>query len=293
MKLFLLLLATVLLTVTLVCGYVPSTLPRGLRGSLRPTFTSPSSSYLRPSPLRMMDAAAQLPEVTLYQFQTCPFCSKVRAYLEYNQVPYTKVEVNPSNKKEIAFSDDYKKVPIAMINGEQVNDSAEIISRLQAVLGRTAENAGDPDEVSKYRTWVNEKLAKTLPPNIYRTIPEALTVTGRIADTGNYSPWESFYTRYIGGLAMFAVSKGLKKKMDITDERQALYDAANEFVDAVGDRQYLGGETPSTADIEVYGVLDSIREFDAWRDMMDNSRIKPWYERMDQVMKKTPQPIAA
>lgn len=42
------------------------------------------------------------------------------------------VEVNPFFKSEIAFSD-YKKVPIMVVNGEQVNESNAIISRLQRI----------------------------------------------------------------------------------------------------------------------------------------------------------------
>lgn len=54
--------------------------------------------------------AAKL-NLTLYQYQVCPFCCKVRAYLDYFGVPYTIVEVNPMSRKEIKFSE-YRKVPI-------------------------------------------------------------------------------------------------------------------------------------------------------------------------------------
>lgn len=38
-------------------------------------------------------------------------------------MPYKVVEVNPLSKKEIKWSD-YKKVPILMVDGEQLNDSS-------------------------------------------------------------------------------------------------------------------------------------------------------------------------
>lgn len=44
------------------------------------------------------------------------------AFLEYNDIPYKIVEVNPINKKEIKWSD-YKKVPILKVDGEQMVDS--------------------------------------------------------------------------------------------------------------------------------------------------------------------------
>ena len=45
------------------------------------------------------------------------------AFLDYYDIPYKVVEVNPISKKEIKWSD-YKKVPILMVDGEQLVDSS-------------------------------------------------------------------------------------------------------------------------------------------------------------------------
>ena len=58
--------------------------------------------------------------VTLYQYQNCPFCGKVRAFLDYYGIDYTIVEVNPLWKKEISFSK-YRKVPFIFADGKQVS----------------------------------------------------------------------------------------------------------------------------------------------------------------------------
>lgn len=58
--------------------------------------------------------------VTLYQYQNCPFCGKVRAFLDYYGIDYAIVEVNPLWKKEISFSK-YRKVPFILANGKQVS----------------------------------------------------------------------------------------------------------------------------------------------------------------------------
>lgn len=49
----------------------------------------------------------------------------VLAFLDYNDIPYKIVEVNPISKKEIKWSA-YKKVPILMVDGEQMVDSSGI-----------------------------------------------------------------------------------------------------------------------------------------------------------------------
>ena len=57
--------------------------------------------------------------ITLYQFASCPYCNKVRTFLDYYGMKYSIVEVDPIFKKEIEFSE-YRKVPIVVINGTQV-----------------------------------------------------------------------------------------------------------------------------------------------------------------------------
>ncbi len=58
-------------------------------------------------------------KLTLYQYKTCPFCSKVRAFLDYHGLPYEIVEVNPVMRQELKWST-YRKVPILMVNGTVV-----------------------------------------------------------------------------------------------------------------------------------------------------------------------------
>lgn len=47
---------------------------------------------------------------------------------------------------------------------------------------------------------------------------------------------------------MYFVSKKLKKRHNITDERAALYDAAETWVDALKGRDYLGSNLNSSVD---------------------------------------------
>uniref|UniRef100_A0A803SRK1 GST N-terminal domain-containing protein n=1 Tax=Anolis carolinensis TaxID=28377 RepID=A0A803SRK1_ANOCA len=90
--------------------------------------------------LSLSSAPAQLPEgnlqLTLYQYKTCPFCSKVRAFLDYHRLPYEIVEVNPVMRREIKFSM-YRKVPILLADTGsilQLNDSSVIISAIKTYL---------------------------------------------------------------------------------------------------------------------------------------------------------------
>lgn len=62
---------------------------------------------------------SSLPPITLYEYPACPFCSKVRAFLNYHNIQYHAVGVNPVSRQEIKFSEN-KKVPFILADGQQV-----------------------------------------------------------------------------------------------------------------------------------------------------------------------------
>uniref|UniRef100_A0A6N2LH75 Prostaglandin E synthase 2 n=1 Tax=Salix viminalis TaxID=40686 RepID=A0A6N2LH75_SALVM len=315
-------------------------------------------------------------EVVLYQYEACPFCNKVKAYLDYYDIPYKVVEVNPISKKEIKWSD-YKKVPILLVDGEQlVDSSAAIIDKLgNKIHGKEIVDSAsdkDDDEEKKWRRvplsfspnlhvyisalglppqvselviyissqqmflcylyqtvnlimlkirnenlfdldalvmaalfgenlalsqidccwvafvsytrWVDNHLVHVLSPNIYRNTSEALESFEYITNNGNFSFTERITVKYAGAAAMYFVSKNLKKKYNITDERAALYEAVETWVDALNGREFLGGSKPNLADLAVFGVLRPIRYLRSGRDMVEQTRIGDWYTRMENAV---------
>jgi microsomal prostaglandin-E synthase 2 len=223
-------------------------------------------------------------DLVLYQYEACPFCNKVKAFLDYHDLPYKIVEVNPLGKKEIKWSD-YKKVPILMVDGKQLNDSSAIIDKLDSQIhpnkGRLPTDA---EEEEKWRRWVDEHLVHILSPNIYRSASEALESFDYITTHGNFSTLERLTGKYVGAAAMYFVSKKLKKKHNITDERASLYEAANAWVEALNNRLFMGGSKPNLADLAVFGVLRPIRYLQSGRDMVANTNIGAWYSRMEDAV---------
>ncbi|KAI3745812.1 hypothetical protein L6452_08223 [Arctium lappa] len=221
-------------------------------------------------------------DVVLYQYQACPFCNKVKAFLEYYDIPYKIVEVNPINKKEIKWSD-YRKVPILMVDGEQMVNSSDIIDKMFQRIH--PDSISEDDVTQKWRGWVDNHLVHVLSPNIYRSPSEALESFDYITGHGNFSFTERLVAKYAGAAAMYFVSKKLKKRHNITDERGALYEAAETWVDALNGRQYLGGSEPNLGDLAVFGVLRPIRYLKSGKDMVENTRIGEWFTRMENQMK--------
>lgn len=77
-------------------------------------------------------------KLTLFQYQTCPFCCKARAFLDYFGLNYDVIEVNSVLRKQVKWSS-YKKVPILVAelpDGRclQLNDSSMITSAMFSYL---------------------------------------------------------------------------------------------------------------------------------------------------------------
>ncbi|RMX69967.1 hypothetical protein KXD40_009656 [Peronospora effusa] len=137
------------------------------------------------------------------------------------------------------------------------------------------------EEEELWRQWVDKKLIVLTPPNIYRTIPEALQAFDYCLTEGKFTPMERRVSKYVGAVVMYLIAKRSKKKYEIDDERQALYSALDNWVDAIGDkRPFLGGNEPNMADLSVFGVLRAMHGLDTYNDMMRETNIKPWFTRM-------------
>ncbi|KAF2933062.1 uncharacterized protein [Oryza sativa Japonica Group] len=254
-------------------------MPAGIAGAVSFSLTFATMAAAEAKERPPMDLLPQ--NVVLYQYQACPFCNKVRAFLDYHDIPYKVVEVNPLSKKEIKWSE-YKKVPILTVDGEQLVDSSDIINILQQRV-RPDDKATNEEE-EKWRRWVDEHLVHVLSPNIYRTTSEALESFDYISKHGNFSFTERFAVKYAGAAAMYMVSKKLKKKYNITDARASLYDAANTWMEALDGRDFLGGSKPNLADLAVFGVLRPIRYLTAGKDMVEHTQIGDWYQRMEDAI---------
>ncbi|KAL4578989.1 hypothetical protein LXL04_015124 [Taraxacum kok-saghyz] len=283
-----------------------STLHKATVGNISYSSVASAAQELHEKDLSHSNTNYSPKDVVLYQYQACPFCNKVKAFLEYHDIPYKIVEVNPMNKKEIKWSD-YRKVPILMVDGEQMVDSSDIIDKMFQKMH--PDSVSEDEETKKWRgydlflnfyfnsvcfddngMWVDNHLVHVLSPNIYRSPSEALESFDYITTHGNFSLGERVVAKYGGAAAMYFVSKKLKKRHNISDERGALYEAANTWVDALNGRQYLGGSEPNLGDLAVFGVLRPIRYLTSGKDMVENTRIGEWFTRMENQMKPHQQP---
>jgi microsomal prostaglandin-E synthase 2 len=218
-------------------------------------------------------------DIKLYQFEACPFCCKVKAYLDYKKLPYQVVEVNPLNKKEISFSD-YKKVPILIINGEQINDSSNIIDKLEEITGKISDST---ENEKKWRSWLDNDFVHILAPNIYSTMQESLQSFDYITKVSKFSPLQKHFIKLSGATAMYFVAKKLKEKHNIKEPRKLLYEKINYWLENLNGK-FMGGEKPNIADLTLFGYLRSIENLRTFYDLRINTDIDKWYLPMKEFV---------
>ena len=132
-------------------------------------------------------------KITLYQFQLCPFCHKVRAALELKGVPYSKVEVAPGNKKELPPLPEEapRKVPVLKVNDEIIWDSTDILLEIDRLVPdglslTSAESEQSDKEIEAFEEWVDRELMPALPTVIYDTWANAFRAAQITARESNF-----------------------------------------------------------------------------------------------------------
>ena len=265
-------------------------LTRRSRRHLAPMYPHQNISPTPISPARLAPQE-KLPfsKVTLYQYDVCPFCNKVKAYLDYRGIPYDIVEVNPLTKSEIKFSKEYRKVPIVTVDDEQLNDSAHIIATLDERLGKIAPpgfigGKAMTEKEEKWAKWVDAWFVHVITPNIYRTWAEAFKSFDYITERGKFGWVERQSVRLSGAVSMYLISQNvLKKRHGIEDERLELYKALEDWMEnGVGGAAFCGGDKPNVADISVFGVLRAVKTFETFDDALANVKsVEGWYRRME------------
>ena len=250
-----------------------------------------TSLLFRPRTFCSENTAQQPTKPVVYQYLICPFCNRVKSYLDYIDVKYDTVEVNPLTKAEINFPVENKKVPIAFFNGVKVEDSAKIIERITE-MGNNGEfehgfpsKSFFPEDTTHWTEWSEKKLAVMLYPNITRTFEESWECFEYAGKVETWSGFQQTLVRVVGTAAMSLANGKIKKKYNIVDERKELKDTVAVWCDALKGQKFLHGEQPTMPDIMVFGVLKSIEGLRTFNEVMDESPVlKEWYENVKSAM---------
>lgn len=144
-------------------------------------------------------------DITVYQYQICPFCNKVKAFLDFMGVSYDTVEVNPLTKAQIKTlgTGDHKKVPVVTVNATVTVESNDIIYMLLKELKDASKDASFDkrlsslmtDDTTKWAEWSDKKLAVMLYPNITRNFDESWQAFAYCGDVEAWGPMDRLSNR--------------------------------------------------------------------------------------------------
>ncbi|GKY95131.1 hypothetical protein MPSEU_000477000 [Mayamaea pseudoterrestris] len=226
-------------------------------------------------------------KVTLYQYEICPFCSKVKTLLDYTNTPYKSVEVNPLTKAEINWSKEYKKVPIATINDKLYFGSNEIVQGLLTTTKPTMDTTEfNGPQARRWQGFANDQLAPLLYPNICGTLKDSYQAFSYIHQHDHFSTVQKIAIQTVGSLAMYMAASRVKKRRGITDERAALETALQTIESdglAGGSSDFVSGRRdPHLGDLALYGSLRAIAGLPAHGRIITlrDGPLRDWYNRM-------------
>jgi len=80
---------------------------------------------------RIILSLITMTDITLYQYEMCPYCIHVRNYFDGRSITYEKVNVSTDRsdklRVEIAEKSGVNSVPVVKVDDKYIGDSANII----------------------------------------------------------------------------------------------------------------------------------------------------------------------
>jgi len=230
------------------------------------------------------------PQITLYQFQLCPFCHKVRAALELKGLAYRMVEVAPGSKRELPPLPEGapRKVPVIQVDGEVIWDSTTILMRLDDIAPSAARRLlpqGGEERAAAVtlEEWVDANLIPSLPTVIYDTWANAMRAAQITARESNFTLLQSLKVRVGGSLIMRLIAKRILKRVGRSDGHAWVRECLDEVEARLAGRAFVGGEAPSVADAALHGALRCVEEFPVFSQLGERPSLRAWYARVSEL----------
>jgi microsomal prostaglandin-E synthase 2 len=215
---------------------------------------------------------------TMYCFETCPFCFKVKALLGSRGIEYSKVEVDPTFKTELKWSE-WGKVPVFIdVDGTQVNDSNYILHYIDSNDSNSFPRKGMDPEQDRWMDFSNDVLGKSIVAVIYTSYRTSLQALDYVTKVDNFSLGSRLINKWLGAVIMRMVGKSRAKMFDLPPYENLRYqlDVMSKGID--GD--FFGGREPNGADYANFGILRSMQGLNGFEIVENHQVVSEWYSRI-------------
>ena len=215
---------------------------------------------------------------TMYCFETCPFCFKVKALLGSRGIEYSKVEVDPTFKTQLKWSQ-WGKVPVFLdVDGTQVNDSNHILHYIDSNGSGSFPRMGEDPEQDRWMDFSNNILGKSIVAVIYTSYRSSVQALDYVTRVDNFSFGSRLINKWLGGLIMRMVGKS-RAKMFALPPRENLQHQLDIMSEGIqGD--FFGEEEPNGADFANFGILRSMQGLNGFDIVEGHQVVSGWYDRM-------------
>tara|TARA_A100001037_G_scaffold4642_1_gene4592 strand:+ start:1402 stop:2148 length:747 start_codon:yes stop_codon:yes gene_type:complete len=215
---------------------------------------------------------------TMYCFETCPFCFKVKALLGSRGIEYSKVEVDPTFKTQLKWSD-WGKVPVLVdVDGTQVNDSNYILHYIDSKDSNSFPRKGEDPEQDQWMDFSNKVLGKSIVAVIYTSYRTSLQALAYVTRVDNFSFGSRLINKWLGAFIMRMVGKSRAKMFDLPPRENLKFQLDHMSNGIEGD--FFGGEEPNGADYANFGILRSMQGLNGFDIVESHQVVSGWYSRM-------------
>ena len=218
---------------------------------------------------------------TLYCYETCPFCFKVKALLASRKIEYSKVEVNLMKHTELEWSD-WKKVPVFVdSDGTQVNDSNYILHYIDEKGDNDFPRHGSNSKQDEWMDFSNSILGKSIVAVIYSSYFSSLKALDYVTKVDNFSFSSRIINKWLGAFIMFFVGRSRAKLFSMKPRVNLQFQLDKMAQGFEG--EYFGGKRPNGADYANYGILRSMEGLHGFDILENHDLVQPWYIRMQKL----------
>ena len=223
--------------------------------------------------------------ITLYQFDSCPFCWKVKALLNFAKQPYDVIEVSPFGMKELDFTD-HKKVPVLKDDDKIITESAKIVEHVNTHYSKLPVR----NDAAKWTQWIDDVLVHYLPPIIHPNFKTSLKNFNVIMKNTKMGSLKRLITRFAGAIVMPKVARKMKNKYGINDANSEFLAAIDKWVEnGLNGSPFFGGEQPDFIDCSMFGVLHSSHDLGVVTLATEhNKAFAKWYNTCLPLMSSKP-----
>ncbi len=215
---------------------------------------------------------------TMYCFETCPFCFKVKALLGSRGIAYSKVEVDPTFKTQLKWSD-WGQVPVFVdIDGTQVNDSNYILHYIDSKDSNSFPRKGEDPEQDRWMDFSNKVLGKSIVAVIYTSYRTSLRALDYVTRVDNFSFGSRLTNKWLGAFIMRMVGKSRAKMFDLPPRENLQFQLDEMSKGIEGD--FFGDVEPNGADYANFGILRSMQGLNGFDIVERHPIVSGWYSRM-------------